>query len=69
MEIFTNTKIWKKIAISLVCIILFQFSFVKPVRAANDGIGGKLMEPIMDLVVFLGDRNSIYIAYFFNGTR
>ena len=64
MKIFTNKKIWKKIAIALVVVILFQFIILSPVKADDDvftgddiGIGGKLLEPIIDLVVWLGDRN------------
>ena len=59
MKIFTNKSIWKKLAIALVIVILFQFIILSPVRADDDdmGIGGKLLEPIIDLVVWLGDRN------------
>lgn len=55
MKIFTNQKIWKKIVIALLIVMMFQFIIVSPVRA-DDGIGGKLMEPIIDLVVWIGDR-------------
>lgn len=59
MKIFANQKIWRKIVIALLIVMMFQFFTTSPVRAENDdnGIGGKLMEPIIDLVVFLGDRN------------
>lgn len=60
MEIFTNQKIWKKLVLALLIIMCFQFLFTSPVRAEDNestGIGGKLMQPIIDLVVFLGDRN------------
>lgn len=55
MKIFTNQKIWKKIVIALLIVMMFQFFTASPVRA-EDGIGGKLMEPIIDLVVWIGDR-------------
>lgn len=59
MKIFANQKIWRKIVIVLLLVMMFQFFTTSPVIAKNDdnGIGGKLMEPIIDLVVFLGDRN------------
>jgi hypothetical protein len=57
MKIFTNQKIWKKLVIVLLIIMCFQFFISTPVRADSDGIGGKLLEPVIDLVVFLGDRN------------
>ena len=64
MKIFTNKSIWKKLAIALVIVILFQFIILSPVRAVNDdtGIGGKLLEPIIDLVVWFGDRNFKHIT-------
>lgn len=58
MKIFTNQKIWKKIVVVLLIVLAFQFVVSSPVRAADDGIGGKLLEPIIDLVVWLGDRNT-----------
>lgn len=61
MEIFTNQKIWKKIVKIILVIMCFQILFSSPVKAADDaddtGLGGKLMKPIIDLVVYLGDRN------------
>lgn len=57
MKIFTNQKIWKKIVVVLLIVLAFQFVVSSPVRAV-DGIGGKLLEPIIDLVVWLGDRNT-----------
>lgn len=56
MKIFTNKKIWKKIVVALLIVMMFQFFITSPVKA-NDGIGGKLMEPIVDLIVWIGDRN------------
>lgn len=57
MKIFTNQKVWKKIVVALLIVLAFQFIVSSPVRA-EDGIGGKLLEPIIDLVVWLGDRNT-----------
>ena len=62
MKIFTNQKIWKKLVIALLIVLLFQFVNSSPVRAENEkdngGIGGKLLEPIVDLLVWSGDRNT-----------
>lgn len=44
----------KKVSIVLLCIIAFSFCMPKGVRA-EDGIGGKLLEPVVSLVVSLGD--------------
>ncbi len=59
MKVFTNKKMWEKMVMMLIIIILFQFSMPKQVRASDDDmpLGGKLLEPVLDLVVFLGDRN------------
>lgn len=56
MSIFTNKSIWKKIAIALVIVILFEFMVTSPVHA-GDGVefAGKLMSPILSLLVGLGD--------------
>lgn len=63
MKIFTSGKIWKKLVIMLVAIILFQFSMPKQVHADDDmPMGGKLLEPVLDLVVFLGDRSNKYFT-------
>ncbi len=64
MKIFTNQKIWKKIVIVLLIIIIFQFIVSKPsiAESEDNGIGGKLLDPVIDLVVFLGDRNFKYYS-------
>ena len=63
MKIFTSQKVWKKLVIMLVTIILFQFSMPKQVHADDDmPLGGKLLEPVFDLVVFLGDRSNEYFT-------
>lgn len=63
MKIFTSQRIWKKLVIMLVSILLFQFSMPKQVHADDDmPIGGKLLEPVLDLVVFLGDRSNEYFT-------
>lgn len=65
MKIFTSQKVWKKLVIMLVTIILFQFSMPKQVHADDDmPLGGKLLEPVLDLVVFLGDRSNEYFTQF-----
>lgn len=62
MKFFENKKIWKKIVIMLLLVLLFQFGFATPVRAEEEDndYGGILLSPIMSLIVALGDRNSKY---------
>ncbi|MBQ2937510.1 MAG: hypothetical protein IJE05_01280 [Clostridia bacterium] len=58
MKVFENKSIWKKIIIILLCIFLLSFCMPKSVDATddnNDGIGGKLLSPIMSLLVGIGD--------------
>ena len=57
MKFFTNKKIWSKIVIVLIFLILFQFTAAKPAFAENETLefAGKLMTPILSLVVTLGD--------------
>lgn len=55
MKIFTNKKIWDKLVIASIIVILFQFSMPKQVQADSYPIGGLLLKPVLDLVVFLGD--------------
>lgn len=58
MNIFTNKSIWKKIAIALVIVILFEFMVSSPVHAEEDFLastGGKLISPIFSLLVSIGD--------------
>ena len=63
MKFFTNKSIWSKIVIALIFVLLFEFVVACPVRAADDDsklntgleLGGKLMSPILSLVVSLAD--------------
>ena len=56
MKVFENRTILKKIIIVLLCILLLSFLIPKSVKAGDDdGIGGKLLNPIMSLFVGLGD--------------
>lgn len=55
MKFFTNKSIWSKIVIVLVMILLLQFCLSRPVHAEDDGLGGKLLSPIVSLVLALGD--------------
>lgn len=55
MKIFTNKSIWKKIVIALLIILSFQIITMQPVQADVVEFGGKLMGPIMSLLVSLGD--------------
>lgn len=65
-KIFTNKKIWQKIAVILLIVLLFQFIAANPIMAAeaakdDDGAslgiewGGKLLSPVMSLLVTIGD--------------
>ena len=56
MKIFTNKKIWSKIIIVLIFVLLFQFVVTKPTLANADfalEMGGKLLSPILSLGVRL----------------
>jgi hypothetical protein len=55
MKIFTNKSIWKKIVIAFLIVLLFQFAMIKPVHADVVEFGGKLMSPILSLVVGICD--------------
>lgn len=57
MNIFTNKSIWKKIAIALVFVIVFEALLTNPVMAVDPVIegGGKLLKPIFSLLVTVGD--------------
>lgn len=50
---FKSKSIMAKIALVLVIVLLFQFSVPKTVQAA--GLGGQLLNPIVNMVVFLAD--------------
>lgn len=55
MKIFTNNNIWKKLVIALLIILSFQVIVMKPVQADVVEFGGKLISPIMSLLVTIGD--------------
>lgn len=55
MKIFENKKLFKKIIMVLIAIIIIGFCIPQGVQAKGDDVGGKLLSPIMDFVVFLGD--------------
>lgn len=55
MNIFENKSILKKIVIILLIVIVSSFCFSGKVNADDGGVGGKLLSPIADLIVFLGD--------------
>ena len=54
MKIFQNKNLFKKLIIIFLVITIFSFCMPKVVRA-DDGIGGKLLNPIMSFFVALGD--------------
>lgn len=57
MRFFTNKKIWSKVIIVLIFVLLLEFIVTKPTLAADDVIGfaGVLLSPILSLVVNLAD--------------
>jgi len=57
MKVFTNKKIKNKIIGALLVIMLFNFIMPTRVRAddSGGGLGGALLQPILDLLVVLGD--------------
>ena len=61
MKFFMNKSIWSKIAILLIIVLLFQFVVTKPTLAKAEvgdtriDFGGKLLSPVMSLVVSLAD--------------
>lgn len=55
MNIFTNKSIWKKIVIALLIVLSFQIMVMPPVHADVVEFGGKLISPILSLVVSLSD--------------
>lgn len=55
MKVFQNKNLFKKLILILVLITIVSFCIPKGVSAKNDGIGGKLLNPIMSLFVSLGD--------------
>ena len=60
MKFFTNKSIWSKIIIVLIFVLVFEFIVAKPTLGAEvtDDVvegGGKLLTPVLSLVVTLGD--------------
>lgn len=55
MKIFENKSVFKKLIIVLLIIMIFSFCMPKNVKASDDGIGGKLLSPVIDLLIGLGD--------------
>lgn len=57
MKFFTNKSIWTKIIIVLIFILVFEFVVSKPSLGAMDMLefGGKLVSPVVSLVIALGD--------------
>lgn len=56
MKFFTNKSIWSKIVIALVIVLVFQFIVAKPSLGADYlEAGGKLIQPVLSLVLSLGD--------------
>lgn len=54
MKVFQNKKLFKKLMIIFLIIMIFSFCVPKGVRAESS-IGGKLLKPVIDLVLSLTD--------------
>ena len=54
MKVFQNKKLFKKLMIIFLIIMIFSFCVPKGVRAESS-IGGKLLKPVVDLVLSLTD--------------
>lgn len=52
MKIFTNKKVWQKIVLVMLILLLMQFFIGKPVHALP---GDTLLEPVTSLFANLGD--------------
>lgn len=63
MKFFTNKSIWSKIVIILIFVLLFEFVVTKPTLASAGAevgetfieLGGKLMNPLLSVVVSMAD--------------
>lgn len=58
MKFFTNKKFLFKLIVTL-CILLAIFNFAYPPKSQAESLlaaaGGKLLDPIVDLVLVIGD--------------
>lgn len=54
MKVFESKNLFKKLVIALLCILIFSLLFSGNVKAESS-IGGKLLKPVIDLVLSLGD--------------
>lgn len=55
MKIFENEKLFKKIIMIFLVIIVFSFFMPKGVEAKDSSIGGKLLKPFVDLILSVND--------------
>ena len=53
MKIFQNKSLFKKLMIIFLIIMIFSFCVPKQTKAVS--IGGKLLQPIVDLILSLTD--------------
>ena len=60
MKIFENKRLFKKLIIVLLVVMIFNFCMPRTVRA-DDEIGGKLLNPIMSFIVSLGDGTMTFL--------
>ena len=70
MKNFKDTKTYKRIIMALIIIMICAFCFSGKVQAKDSGFGGKLLNPIVDLIVHLGDgcMNLIHSNIYHQGT-
>lgn len=55
MSIITNNKIFQKLGITLILVIVLNLAGTNFVFADNGSWGGKLLVPVMDLLTTVGD--------------
>ena len=55
MKNLKDTKTFKRIIIAIIIITIFSFFFSNKVEAKDSFYGGKLLNPVVDLIVFAGD--------------
>lgn len=75
MKIFNNKKYLRKIVVTLIIILLFNFAIPLQVRASDeddsgdDAFGGKLFKPIFQFFASIGDVVEGALNHMMLGTK
>ncbi len=69
MRKFKNRHNIQKIIASIMLVVTVSFTIPKPVHADDDGFGGKLLKPLVQLVASLGDVAVGLMNHFMLGTE